>query len=267
MCEMAITAYEDTMLPRPHSRPTHRRRATVFAGAVWLLALAACADDATAPTTRKTADRPNAIKLPSSTWVTARFVDENNTPAYPMYIHVTPYRGSTWTVADGEGWGDTDPREGFVKRLLPSAPSYTGCLVGTHAIYAYEEGTCHFAVPVNGTADLGVFKVYRRPQVFFQIQDRNGSLIKGGTLTVVAPDSSVQYTLYENYNDDSPTIDGVISFRPGKLGTWSYCEVEPPPGYLLAKPACGTVTVSAWGQNVTVPIKHARALLPPTNPF
>ena len=247
-------------------RPTLRRRTTVLVGAAAILALAACAEEVTEPSIRKTPDRANALQLPSQTWVTARFVDENNNPAPHMYIHVTPYRGGTWTVGDSEVWKDVDPRVGFVKRLLPSAPSYTGCLVGTHAFYVYEEGTCHYAMPVNGTADLGAFKVYARPQVFFQLQNKNGSLIKGGMIKVVAPDSSVEYTLYENFNDDSP-IDGIISFRPGTLGTWSFCEMEPPPGYLLTKPACGTVTVTAWGQNVFVPLKHAVALLPPTNPF
>ncbi len=255
------------MLPRPDSRPTHRRRATVFVGAVWLLALAACADDTTAPKITKSPEGPNAIKLQTKTWVTARFVDDNNTPAYPLWVSVTPYRGSTYSIGEGEIWGDSDPREGFIKALLPSAPSYSGCLTGVNAYYVWDTtNNCRVATPgVTGTADLGAFHVHRRPEIYFYMRDRNGTLVKGSELDVTGPDG-VTLHIVDGAADDDPA-DGVVRVRVGAIGTASYCETVPPTGYLLAKPACGTVTTTAWGQKVGFGIKHTLALMPPTNPF
>jgi len=235
------------MLPRPHSRPTHRRRATGFAGAVWLLALAACADDTTAPKIRKFPDGPNAIKLQPSTWVTARFVDDNNTPAYPLWVNITPYRGSTHTLTDGAASGDSDPREGFIKALLPSASSYSGCLFGVNAYYVWDStASCRSATPVNGTADLGAFHVHPRPEIYFFMRDKNENLLKGAELDVTGPDG-VTLHVVDGSIDDHPD-DGIIRVRVGAIGTFTYCETVPPTGYLLAKPACGTVTATAWGQ-------------------
>jgi len=251
------------MLPRTNSRPTHRWGATALVGALALLALAACADDTTAPKPTNAPEKPNAIKL-STTWVTARFVDDAGNPAYPLWLSITSSGGATRGIGDNGPSDDSDPREGYVKVQMVTAPLYTACLTGVNAYFVWDT-SCKYAQPVNGTADLGTFIVHRRPEIHFYMKDRNENLLGGAELAVTGLDG-VTYLYADGVTGDQPN-DGIIRVRVDGLATFTWCETKPPTGYLLAKPNCGTVTTTAWGQQLGKGIYHTLALMPPTNPF
>ena len=143
-------------------------------------------------------------------------MDQNGDPAPGLSVGITPYRSYTYWVGDHEMWGDEDPRKGFISRHLPTAPSYKGCFPLSSSAWVWEGDGCRTVTPVNGTADLGVFQVYRRPEIRFYTYDRQGHIIEGASVRITGPNGFATTVMDAASGGSLNGILHVVQLRPAR---------------------------------------------------
>lgn len=178
--------------------------------------------------------------------------------------------GAKFIIRDSVGTGinvvadnavnDEDKADGKFKVVLPEQGKYTVCATQPPTAYHFPQGQfpyCKaFQVAYGQTQTVPGFVFVLPYSGRWGVTD--GSLDINNTFTLIGPSSFKVYnpqtlswiSIDDNgWNDEDPTL-GKISLPLPNGGSFSVCEVVPPPNHWNAQPNCKTMTVTldvpAW---------------------
>lgn len=239
------------------------RRVAVAGVAAVSLSLAACGDAVTAPQASAVAreiDRPSGVVLKVMTFATVRVMDiaGKTIPETGWMTFKTMNPADSLYVLDNSA-ADLDPTIGVMKVALTPGKSYQACFVFS----TYYRGdvtnpsfpNCRTVSSNASQVDIGNVTARRSPQLTFLTKNEFNVLIGGASFSVSVPGWSWTFSDGQWPYDKSPAVDGNLTYVVNYPNTTSWCEVSPPPKYLLISPACGVVN-TAWEGKYTFILKH-----------
>lgn len=239
------------------------RRAAIVAGAVATISTVACSDGATAPRPPIAAippSGPQADIIPMKSLVTVKIQTIWGT-LLPETALVKFFAANDSVVILDNSADDKNMTVGIVTVWQPPSNKYSACLVQDTKTYAVDASVynCKSAPGGQKATDLGVLVMRRFPIVGAFQQDMNGNNIVGGKFIFTAPpsDGFTATAADGSANDLSAANDGKIVIRANRPGTYTWCELTPPTGFLLANPNCGTVNLG-WDVDTGFIVKHQR---------
>jgi len=155
---------------------------------------------------------------------------------------------------------DLNPLLGVMTIKMPMAAKQRVCLYNFSSLYAFEMYQPHCnEVTTNGAykVDAGTLVMRKKPVHTFYLKDSFGFPVTGGKIHVKGPLWYYDFSFEDGGFGDVGAPDGKIEMRGEIAGTYEWCEVAPPTGYLLTKPACGTITLN-WEGVTSQKLYHAQ---------
>jgi len=243
------------------------RRTALVAGAVALVAAAACSDDTTAPHARKASIPPTAAQgflnpVPMALLTVQVRNAGNELILENPRVKLTAGGKDTVIVKDNDAT-DLNPTAGIISVSLPKAASmyYGACLFEGTATYGidFTKSYCHTVWTSASTIDLGTLTMHQYPNFGGEMVDAATSkLVRGGQMKLIAPDGTSQLASDGGAGDIDGSPNGIINFWAKKgPGTYTYCETIPPIGYALTNPVCKTINLF-WDVGIGVSVLHSK---------
>jgi len=219
------------------------------------LALFAAAMLAACDTDRPFSPAPKSTALPSSPssalypggrgnlFLTAVHPDMTTIPTLGSSFNVIQPTGDTIKVVDN-GQYDSDPSAGVIKLSQFLAGKYTSCPLTAPTGFDLAQDICVTTTVAAGSgASLG-FISFPKPSLWWTVARPTGELIGGGVYSVVGLHGLVKFTVADNGANDLDSRPGFVNAKITLTGTYSVCEVTPPPTSFPAMTKCFSVNNS-----------------------
>jgi hypothetical protein len=260
-----LRIYEDIPMLHTMTSPALGRRCVVAGLTAVSLSLAACSDAATAPQAASVARdiaRPSEVVLSVATFAKVRVIDiAGKTLTSTGWVRFTTTDpADTVEVLDNTA-KDYDPAVGVVKAALKPGKSYKACFT-FNTFYRGESNnpsfpSCSTVTSKASQIDMGNVVARRSPQFTFLTKNEFNQLIGGASFSVSVPGWSLTMSDGQWPYDQSPGADGNLTYVVNYPNMTTWCEVSPPPKYLLTSAKCGTVTTS-WEGKYTFILQHEK---------
>jgi hypothetical protein len=155
---------------------------------------------------------------------------------------------------------DLNATGGIIAVRMPMAAIQKVCLYNTTYYWAFEGQVCT-EVTTNGASkvDAGSLVMRKKPVHIFVMKDGFGMPIKGGRVHVKGP-VWFDYDFEDGGVMDPGAANGQIEIHGDRPGTYEWCEVAAPSGYLLAKPTCGTLNL-VWEGKTSTTLYHMQNMV------
>jgi hypothetical protein len=237
------------------------RRAAVVAGAVAIVSAVACSDDTTAPVPAAASIPTTGAQgmiLPARSLVTVRVKNVWGQLITDKAALKFLAAGDSVVIWDNSS-ADKDMTVGVVTVSLPWSATFKACLYTDTQNYAIDafSSYCNTVAGNATTVNAGSLLMHQFPILGFTLRDQYQNQLVGATVSVIAPPSDgFSRTVADGGAGDlSVGVNGNITIKGNRPGTYSWCETVAPAGYNLASPTCGTVYVG-WDMGVGTQLTH-----------